>query len=79
MIDIVRYFTSKLLKTKQNVFNCKSQGYNSPGHNHFWISVSSFVIGRDQNQNKANLAERYWTQEEAECFFFCGGHVVMGQ
>ena len=48
----------------------------SSGHNHFWISVSSFVIGWDQNQNKANLAEKCWKQEEAD-FFFCGGHVVM--
>ena len=42
----------------------------SSGHNHFWISVSSFVIGWDQNQNKANLAERCWKQEEADFFFF---------
>ena len=43
---------------------------NSSGHNHFWISVSSFVIGWNQNQNKANLAERCWKQEEADFFFF---------
>ena len=43
---------------------------NSSGHNHFWISVSSFVIGWDQNQNKANLAERCWKQEEVNFFFF---------
>ena len=42
---------------------------NSPGHIHFWISVSSFVIGWDQNQNKANLAERYWKREEGDYFF----------
>ena len=42
---------------------------NSSGHNHFWISVSSYVIGWDQNQNKANLAERCWKQEEADFFF----------
>ena len=44
--------------------------FNSSGYNHFWISVSSFVIGWDQNQNKANLAERYWKQEEPDLFFF---------
>ena len=43
--------------------------WDSSGHNHFWISVSSFVIGWDQNQNKANLAERCWKQEEADFFF----------
>ena len=33
--------------------------FNSSGYNHSWISVSSFVIGWDENQNKANLAEKY--------------------
>ena len=44
--------------------------FNSSGYNHFWISVSSFVIGWDENQNKVNLAEKYSKQEEPVFFFF---------
>ena len=43
--------------------------YTSSGHDHFWVPVSSFVICWDQNQNKANLAERCWKQEEPDFFF----------
>ena len=52
------------------IIRCTEILTTSPGHSHFWISVSSFVIGWDQNQNKVNLAERYLKQEEAELFFF---------
>ena len=54
-----------LLKTTGDIVNLVSSG-----HNHFWMSVSSFVIGWDQKQKKANLAERCWKQEEADFFFF---------